>query len=126
MPRFRYTATPFVTADMKCLQHLRVAAYLRARIHSTSVLRSASGTLFGGMGIWPQTPLPPFLTFCSSFVLDAANGNTLYKFNTGGTVGGGVLTYEIDGKQYVATTSGVVSGFFGGHGTSALVVFALH
>ncbi len=86
---------------------------------------------------WP-TPLVAAITATSGgvlftgdldsnfLVLDAANGNTLYKFNTGGTVGGGVLTYEIDGKQYVATTSGVVSGFFGGHGTSAIIVFALH
>jgi alcohol dehydrogenase (cytochrome c) len=58
--------------------------------------------------------------------LDASNGNTLYKFNTGGSVGGGVVTYEVDGKQYVATTSGVISGFFGGSGTSAIVIFALH
>jgi len=50
----------------------------------------------------------------------------LYKFNTGGTVGGGVVTYELGGKQYVATTSGVVSGFFGGSGTSAIIVFALN
>jgi len=57
---------------------------------------------------------------------DASNGNTLYKFNTGGSVGGGVVTYEVGGKQYVATTSGVVSGFFGGSGTSAIIIFALH
>jgi alcohol dehydrogenase (cytochrome c) len=57
--------------------------------------------------------------------IDASTGKTLYTFNTGGSVGGGVITYAIDGKQYVATTSGVVSGFFGGSGTSAVVVFAL-
>lgn len=57
--------------------------------------------------------------------INAANGNTLYSFNTGGSVGGGVLTYELGGKQYVATTSGVVSGFFGGSGTSSIIVFAL-
>lgn len=57
--------------------------------------------------------------------LDASSGKTLYKFNTGGTVGGGVITYELQGKQYVAITSGVVSGFFGGTGTSAVMVFAL-
>jgi len=86
---------------------------------------------------WP-TPLVAAVTATSGgvlftgdldsnfLVLDASNGNTLYKFNTGGTVGGGVVTYEIDSKQYVATTSGVVSGFFGGHGTSAIIVFALH
>ncbi|HKC44031.1 MAG TPA: PQQ-binding-like beta-propeller repeat protein [Burkholderiales bacterium] len=86
---------------------------------------------------WP-TPLVAAVTATSGgvlftgdldnnfLVIDASNGNTLYKFNTGGSVGGGVVTYEIGGKQYVATTSGVVSGFFGGSGTSALIVFALH
>src|ERR1700694_284372 len=57
--------------------------------------------------------------------IDASNGKTLYRFNTGGSVGGGVISYEIGGKQYVATTSGVVSGFFGGSGTSAIIVFSL-
>jgi alcohol dehydrogenase (cytochrome c) len=85
---------------------------------------------------WP-TPLVAAVTTTSGgvlftgdldnnfLVLDASNGNTLYKFNTGGSVGGGVVTYEIGGKQYVATTSGVISGFFGGSGTSAMIVFAL-
>lgn len=39
-------------------------------------------------------------------VFDAANGNRLYQFNTGGAVAGGVATYAVDGKQYVAVTSG--------------------
>jgi alcohol dehydrogenase (cytochrome c) len=59
------------------------------------------------------------------FVLDAATGKTLYTFNTGGTVGGGVISYEINGRQYVASTSGTVSGFFGGNGTAAIVIFSL-
>jgi alcohol dehydrogenase (cytochrome c) len=86
---------------------------------------------------WP-TPLVAAVTATSGgllftgdldnnfLALDASNGNTLYRFNTGGTVGGGVLTYELNGKQYVATTSGLVSGFFGGSGTSSIIVFALH
>ncbi len=57
--------------------------------------------------------------------MNAANGDILYKFNTGGSIGGGVITYEVKGKQYVATTSGVVSGFHGGSGPSSIVVFAL-
>lgn len=85
---------------------------------------------------WP-TPLVAGITATKGGVLftgdldnhflaiDASNGKTLYRFNTGGAVGGGVLSYAIDGKQYVATTSGVVSGFFGGSGTSAVIVFAL-
>ena len=70
---------------------------------------------------WP-TPLVAGITATSGGMLftgdfnndflaiDANNGNTLYRFNTGGSVGGGVISYEIAGKQYVATTSGVVSG----------------
>jgi alcohol dehydrogenase (cytochrome c) len=57
--------------------------------------------------------------------IDASNGETLYRFNTGGSIGGGVISYGIDGKQYVATTSGIISGFFGGSGTSAIIIFAL-
>jgi len=59
------------------------------------------------------------------FVLDARTGKTLYTFNTGGSVGGGVISYAVNGKQYVATTSGLISGFFGGSGTAAVVVFTL-
>jgi len=85
---------------------------------------------------WP-TPLVAGVTATSGGMLftgdlnndflaiDASNGKTLYHFNTGGTVGGGVISYEIAGKQYVATTSGVVSGFFGGSGTSAIIIFSL-
>src|SRR5262249_55615033 len=56
--------------------------------------------------------------------LDSKSGQVLYRFNTGGSIGGGVITYALDGKQYVATTSGIVSAFFGGSGLPAVVVFA--
>jgi alcohol dehydrogenase (cytochrome c) len=85
---------------------------------------------------WP-TPLVAGITVTAGGVLftgdmddnflamDARTGKTLYTFNTGGSVGGGVISYELHGKQYVATTSGSISGFFGGNGTSAIVIFAL-
>ena len=85
---------------------------------------------------WP-TPLVAGVTVTAGGVLltgdldnnflaiDARTGKTLYSFNTGGSIGGGVISYEVGGKQYAASTSGVVSGFFGGSGTSAVVVFAL-
>ena len=41
--------------------------------------------------------------------LDAHNGKVLYRFNTGGAIGGGVVTYEDGGKQYVAVMSGTLS-----------------
>ncbi len=57
--------------------------------------------------------------------LDASSGEVLYRFNTGGSIGGGVVSYELEGKQYVAVTSGVVSGFFGGTGLPTVIVFGL-
>jgi hypothetical protein len=57
-------------------------------------------------------------------VLDAKTGDVLYRFNTGGSIGGGVISYALGGKQYVAATSGTVSAFFGGSGLPAVVVFA--
>lgn len=57
--------------------------------------------------------------------LEAATGKVLYRFNTGGTIGGGVVSYEINAKQYVAAASGSVSAFFGGSGIPAVIVFAL-
>ena len=57
--------------------------------------------------------------------LDASSGKVLYRFNTGGSIGGGVVSYELDGKQYVAVMSGVVSGFFGGTGLPTVIVFGL-
>jgi hypothetical protein len=51
-------------------------------------------------------------------------GEVLYRLNTSGSIGGGVITYALDGQQYVAATSGTVSAFFGGSGLPAVIVFA--
>ncbi|MEJ2008606.1 MAG: hypothetical protein P8Z30_10710 [Acidobacteriota bacterium] len=55
--------------------------------------------------------------------LDARNGKVLYRFNTGGPIGGGVVTYEEGGKQYVAVMSGKPSPFWWGHYPGAPTVF---
>jgi len=44
--------------------------------------------------------------------LDAHTGNVLYRFNTGGGIGGGVVTSEEAGKQYLAVMSGKPSNFW--------------
>jgi alcohol dehydrogenase (cytochrome c) len=60
-------------------------------------------------------------------VFDAASGRLLKKENLGGSLGGGIVTYRIAGKQYVATTAGNMSrsglGTPGGY-TPRLVVLA--
>jgi alcohol dehydrogenase (cytochrome c) len=60
-------------------------------------------------------------------VLDAEKGHELYRFNTGGPIGAGVVTYEIAGRQYVAVASGSPSSFWieGNPGTPTVFVFAL-
>ena len=59
--------------------------------------------------------------------LDARTGEVLFRFNTGGPVGGGVVSYSVHGKQYVAVISGFVSGNFGnlGGGTATVIIFTL-
>jgi alcohol dehydrogenase (cytochrome c) len=44
--------------------------------------------------------------------LDAASGKELFRFNTGGPIGGGVVSYEVKQKQYVAVMSGRPSPFW--------------
>jgi len=58
-------------------------------------------------------------------VFDAASGKVLYRFNTGGGMGGGVITYAVKGKQYIAAASGRSGFWFGSTGAPTLFVFAL-
>jgi alcohol dehydrogenase (cytochrome c) len=58
--------------------------------------------------------------------LDARTGKVLYRFNTGGAMNGGVVTYSIDGKQYVAVATGSASAFWKvAPGSSTIIIFAL-
>ena len=60
-------------------------------------------------------------------VLDSADGSLLYRFNTGGAIGGGVVSYGVDGRQYFAVASGSPSEHQvnGDMGAPTLVVFGL-
>jgi alcohol dehydrogenase (cytochrome c) len=57
--------------------------------------------------------------------MDARNGRVLYRFQTGGAVSGGVVTYAVGGRQYVAATSGSLPIFKRTSGSATLFVFAL-
>jgi len=59
-------------------------------------------------------------------VLDAGQGDVLYRFNTGGPVTAGVLAYAVNGKQYVAVASGAAAGFWRTPpASSTVIIFAL-
>jgi alcohol dehydrogenase (cytochrome c) len=59
--------------------------------------------------------------------LDAVTGRVLHRFYTGGAIAGGVITYSVHGKQYVAVLSGGMTSFWERHteGAASVFVFAL-
>jgi len=59
--------------------------------------------------------------------LDAASGAERYRFNTGGAIGAGIVTYEVAGTQYIAVASGRPSPYWAKAlpGTPTIVVFSL-
>jgi len=60
-------------------------------------------------------------------VFNSTTGRLLYKKNTGGGLSGGVITYVIDDKQYVAFTSGNGSRtFYGSPSPPSLIIMALN
>jgi glucose dehydrogenase/mono/diheme cytochrome c family protein len=58
-------------------------------------------------------------------VLDARDGKELYRFDTGGPIAGGVVTYEQKGRQYVAVASGHSGGSIPLQGSTTVVIFGL-
>jgi glucose dehydrogenase len=59
-------------------------------------------------------------------VLDGRDGSVLYRSKTGGAISGGIVTYQVGGKQYVAVTSGAATRFWRVPPASAtVVVFSL-
>jgi len=56
---------------------------------------------------------------------DMQSGQLLFRYNTGGAIAGGVITYESGGRQYLATTSGNISrGTFSvSTGSPKIVIF---
>jgi alcohol dehydrogenase (cytochrome c) len=59
------------------------------------------------------------------YAVNADDGTVLLRHSIGASAGGGIFSYALDGKQYVAALSGPVSAFFGGSGTVKLSVLAL-
>jgi len=59
-------------------------------------------------------------------VFNSVDGKLLFKDKTQGSIAGGVVTYEVNGKQYVAATSGNISRLtWGVQGSPSMVVYAL-
>jgi alcohol dehydrogenase (cytochrome c) len=60
------------------------------------------------------------------FAINSDDGSVLLRHPLGSSAGGGMITYAVAGKQYLAVVSGPVSVFFpGGKGETAVTVFAV-
>jgi mono/diheme cytochrome c family protein len=61
------------------------------------------------------------------FVFDSASGKILHQVDVGGAMAGGVVTYEISGKQYLAFAAGNISrNAFGDVGLPSVVIMTLN
>ena len=88
--------------------------YQSARPLLAAVTASAGGVLFTG------ELTGDFL------VVDSKDGKILYRFYAGGPITGGVISYAVKGKQYVAVASGVATGYWQAPGGAAtMLVFSL-
>jgi alcohol dehydrogenase (cytochrome c) len=68
--------------------------------------------------------MPPLIY--EDLVIDGRDGRVLYCSNAEGAISGGVVTYQVGGKQYVAVTSGAATRFWRVPPASAtVVVFSL-
>jgi alcohol dehydrogenase (cytochrome c) len=63
----------------------------------------------------------------SFLIFDSKSGRQLYRFNTGGAVAGGISTYMVGDRQYIAVPSGNSSkSLFRGSGAATMIVFGLN
>jgi alcohol dehydrogenase (cytochrome c) len=69
------------------------------RYHSPTPMVAGVTTTAGGLVISGE------LTG-NLLLMDASSGDVLHSVNTGAPVGGGIVTYEVEGTQYIATNSG--------------------
>jgi alcohol dehydrogenase (cytochrome c) len=86
--------------------------------HSPRPMVSAVTTTAGGLVLTGELD-GDLLAF------DAATGRELLRFKTGGSMAGGVVTYSVDGTQYIGAVSGRGSAFFGGKGAAGVHIFKI-
>ena len=91
---------------------------IRWRYRSGLPMVAAATTTGGGL-VFTGEQTGDFLA------LDAATGKELFRFYTGGGLFGGIASYAVNGRQYVATTSGGGSLTFAGSGSATVFVFTL-
>jgi PQQ-dependent dehydrogenase (methanol/ethanol family) len=78
------------------------------------------------------TPTAGNITFLGDmagalYAFRSSDGKVLKKIETGGSMAGGLITYKMDGRQFVAITSGNISrsNWLGASGLPTVVIYAL-
>jgi alcohol dehydrogenase (cytochrome c) len=93
--------------------------HVKWRFHADSPVVSGITPTAGGIVLGGDN-LGNFL------VLNSDSGEVIKKVATGGSLSGGVVTYQQNGKQYVAFTSGNISRtVFGAAGRPSIIIMAL-
>lgn len=60
------------------------------------------------------------------YALDAKTGQLLHRAKLGaGAIDGGVVTYDVNGKQYIAVAAGDNNGTYKAKGDNTIVILAL-
>ncbi len=93
---------------------------IRWKYHSASPMVAAVTTTAGGLVLAGELT-GDFLA------LDVKSGEPLYRFQTGGPVAGGIVSYEVEGWQYFAVASGSpLPRWIRDHpGAATIIVFSL-
>lgn len=93
---------------------------IRWQYHARAPLVSGITATAGGV-VFTGDIAGEFMAF------DAKSGKVLWRYNTGQPIGGGVISYAVDGRQYVAVASGMQSkiGWKVDSTPAKVVVFAL-
>lgn len=72
------------------------------------------------------TPTAGGILFTGVLAFDAASGRLLLKTPASGPVGGGIVTYRVGGRRYVAVTSGMTNAIMETRlGPASVVIYAL-
>jgi alcohol dehydrogenase (cytochrome c) len=87
------------------------------RYRSTRPMVAAVTTTAGGLVLTGETT-GDFLVF------ETTTGRELFRFTTGAAMGGGIISYDVQGRQYIAAQSGRAGLFFGSNGAPTIFVFA--
>ena len=84
----------------------------------SSIPLGAVTTTAGGLVITGETD-------GTLLVLDAATGAERFKTNVGGAIGGGIITYQAGGRQFIAVAAGDNNGTYQTRGENTIVVLGL-